>query len=331
MLAITGATGRLGLNLVRALIAKKEKFFCIVRSEASAKKLPKGVKWRLASLENGAGLQKALEGATAVANLAGSIDTRLSTRELMIANATATSHLFTALPSTVKRVVHISSISVYGKRLRHVPSDEFQMPQPDCPYAASKLAGERIARTHSLRFPVIVLRPAIIYGPGFEEGFFPILKNIEEEKMQIIGNGENHIPLIHSDDVVSAILLALKSNRAGLAIYNIAPSPEDTPTQMEVFAMAASALKKPAPSSSIPYTFALLTIGARQAALSLAGKKTSFTADMVDQIAMDRMFDTSLAKKELGWERRIGLKEGISQTLSEYREWKHGKNSRHSS
>lgn len=323
MIAITGATGRIGLRLVAELQKMGKKPIAIVRSEASARKLPKGVKFRIASLENGDGVSEALAGADAVVNLAGSTDTRLTDGQLALANISATSHLFHCLPPSVKNAVHVSSITIYGKELPHVPCDEFAHPNPDTPYARTKWAGERIARDAAMRLPVSVLRPAIVYGPSFEDGFYPMLNKLQDGSAKIIGNGENRMPLVHVDDVVLAIVLALKNPKQGLSVYNIS-SPEST--QKEIYAMAASALGVNPPTKSIPRQMAKLLASANSFSASLRGRRTSFTPDMVDQLSADRAFDTYLAHKHLGWSPRITLKEGIIQTVKAYKRSKYGKN-----
>lgn len=322
MIIITGATGRMGLKLVDALRKSKQQFCCIVRSRESAKKLPRGVKFRLASLESGAGLANALKDASIVIHLAGSTDTRLGMHALALANVVSCQNLYHSLPKKTSRVIHASSIAVYGKHLPHIPCDEHAHPKPDSPYARTKWAGERIARDAAIRFPVTVLRPAIVYGPAFHEGFFAVLKSIEEKKMAIIGKGDNYVAFVHVDDLVEAILLAMKSEKPGLSVYNISNSPQDSLTQTQLFELAAKELGAPVPTSHISYTAARLSISARQSLFSLFGKSTSLTPDMVDQISSSRVFETWAAQTELGWSPKIGLKEGIRQTVSEYLEWK---------
>jgi len=322
MIVITGATGRIGLALVDALKARKEKFACIVRDRDSAKKLHKGVKFRLASLESGAGLAGALKDADIIVHLAGSTNTRESAHSLALANVVSAQNLYHSLPKKISRIVHASSIAVYGKRLPHIPCDEHAHPKPDTPYARTKWAGERIAREAAIRFPVTILRPAIVYGPHFHEGFFTVLKSIEKGQLSIIGKGDNYVAFVHVDDLVEALLLSIRSKKLGLSVYNISNPPQDSLTQIQLYETAAKELGVAAPKSHIPFTAAKIAISARQSILSLFGRKTSLTPEMADQIAFNRVFDTWAAQTELGWSPKIRLKEGIRQTVLEYNEWK---------
>jgi NAD dependent epimerase/dehydratase len=65
-----------------------------------------------------------------------------------------------------RRVVHTSTSEVYGTA-RYVPMDEGHPLQAQSPYAASKIAADKIAESFHLSFgvPVSTLRPFNTYGP----------------------------------------------------------------------------------------------------------------------------------------------------------------------
>ena len=64
------------------------------------------------------------------------------------------------------RVVHTSTSEVYGTAQR-VPIDESHPLQAQSPYAASKIAADKLAESYHLSFgvPVVTLRPFNTYGP----------------------------------------------------------------------------------------------------------------------------------------------------------------------
>jgi NAD dependent epimerase/dehydratase len=64
------------------------------------------------------------------------------------------------------RVVHTTTSEVYGTA-RRVPIDESHPLQAQSPYAASKIAADKLAESYHLSFgvPVVVLRPFNTYGP----------------------------------------------------------------------------------------------------------------------------------------------------------------------
>ena len=66
----------------------------------------------------------------------------------------------------VERVVHTSTSEVYGTA-KHVPIEEDHPLQAQSPYAASKIAADKIAESfhHAFGLPVTTVRPFNTYGP----------------------------------------------------------------------------------------------------------------------------------------------------------------------
>jgi NAD dependent epimerase/dehydratase len=82
-------------------------------------------------------------------------------------NATGTLNVLEAARDLgTGRVVHTSTSEVYGTA-RRVPIDESHPLQAQSPYAASKIAADKLAESYHLSFgvPVVTLRPFNTYGP----------------------------------------------------------------------------------------------------------------------------------------------------------------------
>jgi len=87
--------------------------------------------------------------------------------EFAATNALGTLHVLDAARETgVLRIVHTSTSEVYGTA-RYVPIDEGHPLQAQSPYAASKIAGDKMAEAFHLTYdlPVVTLRPFNAYGP----------------------------------------------------------------------------------------------------------------------------------------------------------------------
>lgn len=88
-------------------------------------------------------------------------------REVFETNALGTLNvLMAAREHGVKRLVHTSTSEVYGTAVR-VPMDTQHPLQAQSPYAASKIAADKIAQSFraSYGLPVVTVRPFNIYGP----------------------------------------------------------------------------------------------------------------------------------------------------------------------
>jgi len=313
---LTGATGRLGSHLLAALLARKEKVRAVVRP-GSKGSLPRGVErfeWDLSS----APLPNAAFGDVDRAIHAAGLVGGHPAQELMRHNATATRNFVSACPqSRVKKLVVASSISIYGEYKGQTVDEEFE-PRTASPYGKSKLAAEDEVRRHHRAIPTALLRFGMIYGPGFEQGYFDVFRYIEKGKMRIFGNGKNRIPLVHIDDAVRALLLALDAPLISLREYNIVG--EEQSTQEELLAMASAALGKPAPShhSSLIFVQSASAIGSILAALGMPSP-VKFDAENIRQLTLDRAYSGERAQRELGFSARVKLADSIKQMVFEYR------------
>jgi len=119
----------------------------------------------------------------------------------------------------VKRVVYVSTYSVYGKN--KIPNKETQTPDCINPYSLSKFQGEQLCKLYSSLFKLetIILRPFVVYGDRQPEGgqYSPImhlfdLAKTKNNPIKIIGKGENKKDFIHVSDFVEACIISATVN-----------------------------------------------------------------------------------------------------------------------
>ena len=315
-IAVAGASGRLGQSFVRKLVENNYDAVALLRSKSSMGKIPKGVSHRFVDYNsNTSDLKKTLEDISHIVNITGTSSTYLPESELEKANVGATKKLLEAAPSSLQKFIHISSVSVYGKHHDGI-RDENSPKNADSAYAKTKLAGERVALSYKKNFSVIIIQPGMIYGPGFVGGFYPILRKILEGKMKLIGDGTNHIPLVHVDDVSNAILGALSAKVESGSTYLIVSEPQVTQTQL--IDMAASSLGVSPPNEHADYNTMRILVGLKVFYDQLRGKKPSITMDMVDQLYCDRRFSSKKAAMELRFKPSISFKMGIEQVVNQF-------------
>jgi len=312
LVLLTGATGRLGRALLPSLLARGDTVRAVVRPGTQAS-LPAGVEKVEFDLSSGALPSSSFDGVRYVVHLAGLVDSH-SYNELIAHNANATKELLSQCPSSVKRVVIASSISIYGEYSGQVVDETFT-PKTESPYGKSKLMAEDFARDFCDSLPLVFLRFGMIYGPGFEEGYFEVLRYLEKGKMQIIGSGENRIPLLHSSDAVNAILLSLESNAPHCREYNIVGAEQFT--QKQLLSLAAGALGVPAPEKHIHPAMLSMALAMQ----GLSGKK-SLDPENIRQLTLDRAYSYERAKKELKYQPKVALAEGVREMVRIYKEKK---------
>ncbi len=283
--------------LVPVLAAKHFKPRLLVRDEGRARRLFRGLDCEFVQADllrsSFDDLVHACRGCCAVVHLAGSADYSLSERDLVALNYGGTERIVVAAKRAgVKRFVFLSSTSVYGARPRELPVTEKTRFSPSNAYGRSKLLAEYAVKR--ARIPFVILRPTVIYGPGFAAGFREVARALVKGKMFLVGDGSNRVPLVHVDDVVQAIVLALKSGKLN-EDYLIAGC--EVLTQEQVLRMLARALKVLPPQKKIPKWLALLLAGSAE------------KREYVRVLAEDRVFSLDKAQKLLGFrpKRRLGV------------------------
>jgi nucleoside-diphosphate-sugar epimerase len=286
---VTGASGRLGREVLRALPGAVP----LVRK-------PSGLKGEIVTDYSFHDLERILRNADVVIHLAASRDF-LDMGKAREGNVILTQRLATAAPPKA-RIVFASSISVYGKSLAAIPADEDTPTRPDTPYAKTKLQAEKIIAS---REDYVILRIGPIYGPGFEE-YFRVLRMIQDGTMRVIGSGNNHVPFVHVEDVARAIAAAVSGGRGVYVLVG------ECPTQNEAYAMAAKELGVEPPRKHVPAILAMLLARISLIRSSFSGTKPNFIPEDIAVLSSNRQFNCARAQKDLGFSPRPIL-EGIME------------------
>ena len=172
--------------------------------------------------------------------------------------------------SPPKKFIYTSSTSVYGQNDGSVVTEESPA-EPDAPTAKVLVETEKFllaqngsrGRSSHQNVPAIILRVAGIYGPGRGHSFKQFLRGAA----RIEGDGARFLNMIHRDDVIGAIIVALENGRPG-EIYNAA---DDEPvSQRNFFAWLAAELKSPMPATVSAETEGLRKRGATNKRISNA-------------------------------------------------------------
>ncbi|MFA6489743.1 MAG: NAD-dependent epimerase/dehydratase family protein [Candidatus Micrarchaeia archaeon] len=316
LVLVTGATGKLGSLVARALIARGDTVRAVVRPLSSGT-LPQGAEKFEHDLGPAALPATAFDGVGKVVHCAGLVGSH-PYDSLVLANAFSAKHLLANCPAEIEKVVMISSISVYGEHKGQLVDETFAT-ACESPYGKSKLLGETFAREYASALPIVLLRLGMIYGPDFEDGYFQILDRLAAGKMQILGDGNNRMPLVHQSDAVHAIMLALDSGEAitHCREYNIVGS--EQMTQKELLLLAASQLGVPAPEKSAPVILASAGVAMQQvlSAIHLC-KNPSVSPENIRQLTLDRAYSGGKAKAELGFEPQVKIAEGMKEVIAAY-------------
>ncbi len=126
--------------------------------------------------------------------------------------------LFRPMPDATPRIVYLSSMAVYGSAVGVV--DESAPLKTDAgAYGAAKVEAERLASSSP---ETVVLRPGCVYGPDSPQWTVRIARWLMARRIGDLGpSGDGCANLVHVDDVVAAVGLALREPRAVGQAYNL--------------------------------------------------------------------------------------------------------------
>ena len=228
---VTGGAGFVGSHLVEALLRAEQRvaivdnlddFYDPERKRANLREIARtgDVAFYPADIRDAAALKTVFEQvhpeviihAAARAGVRPSIEQPKLYEEVNVAGTV--NLLMLARTFGVRKLVFISSSSVYGATAR-VPfvEDHVEM-RPISPYAATKLAGELICFTYShlYRLPVVCLRLFTVYGPRQRPdlAIHKFTALLEAGKpIPIFGDGTTSRDYTYVDDIVAGILASI--------------------------------------------------------------------------------------------------------------------------
>jgi len=216
-------------------------------------------------------------------------------REYNAVNVGGTVSLMEAMRDVgVRRVVLISSGAVYGDQAEQ-PLRETMTPQPQSPYAVSKLAAEYYVRTIGDLWGIetVSLRVFNAYGPGqhLPASHPPVIMNLLRQATRggtivIHGDGYQTRDYVYVDDVVSAMIAASTAPSLDKLVINVGSGTETNLRELvslvlEITGSQAEVMYNPRTSSGVSRMRA----------------------------------DLTLAREKLGYQPSISLADGIRLTL----------------
>jgi UDP-glucose 4-epimerase len=309
---VTGGAGTIGKAVVRRLERERDLAVRIVDYRLEGGEASEGREAFQADLRDLASARRAVAGCARVVHLAAIVGGIANFHKLpytlLEANNALYNSLFrAAIEARVERFVYVSS-SMAFERAQEFPTTEESLARtltPHSSYGFSKLSGEYYchAAHDELGLPFSIVRPFNAYGPGELPGEEPGIAHLVpdlierslrgERPLKIFGSGEQTRTLTHVDDIADGIAAALTHPAALREDFNVSANEELTVKEIAAIVWEAC--------------------GNDPAALELE-HLPSFEVDV-----QRRWPSTEKARRLLGWEARIGVREGIADTVRWFR------------
>jgi nucleoside-diphosphate-sugar epimerase len=324
---VTGASGWLGQNLVRALAPARERVRVLVPAAdqgATLELVSRSVEVVVGDVRDPAALDRLFDGTdgagTTVFHAAGVIHPAGRTRELFDVNVGGTQLVLDrARRHGARRLLHVSSNSPFGANDH--PTDRFTEDSPFDPYLSygkSKLEAEELVRAAAERGDVdaVILRPPWFYGPYQPARQTQWLATVRRGRFPLVGDGRQQRSMVFTGNLVHGLLRAEATPGVAGRAYWIADA-EPHPLR-EVFATVRRAFEAEGlpVSGGQPRLPRLAGVVAERVDRVLQGAgRYSQAIHVLGELKDTIACDISRARTELGYDPPTDLFEGMRASI----------------
>lgn len=302
---VTGAGGFIGSHLTERLVVEGATTRAFIRytSEGNrgwleGKSKAQGIQFFYGDIRDRDSLKAAMKGVDVVFHLAALIAIPYSyeaPNSYIDANIVGTTNVLqNARDLNIQRVIHTSTSEVYGTAVT-VPISEEHPLQGQSPYSATKIGADKLVEAYyrSFELPVTIVRPFNTYGP--RQSARAVIPTIVSQALS-----RNHVQLgaltptrdlNYVSDTVGGFLSAAQSERAIGETINFGSGQE----------ISIGDLAK-------------LIVELLDRKVEIRGESDRLRPEKSEVQRL--MCDNTKARELLGWSPKIGLREGLTETIA---------------
>ena len=322
---VTGASGFIGGRFAR--FALEQGLAVRVngrRAEALEPLVRRGAEFMPGDLADAALVRRLCEGVDAVVHCAGAVGVWGPYEHFHQANVVMTESVVEAcLKQGVRRLVHLSSPSIYFDGRAHVGLNEDQVPTRFANhYGATKYQSEKVALgAAEFGLEVLALRPRFVTGAGDTSIFPRMIAAQRKGKLKIIGKGLNKVDFTSVQNLNDALFSALLVTGTALGqAYNIS---NGQPVPLwDVVNYVMRRLDLPPVTAHMPYPLAWSVAALNEGLCYLRpGRPEPVLTRMgMAVLAKDFSLDIGRARQFLGYEPRASLWDAVDEFCDWWRQ-----------
>jgi nucleoside-diphosphate-sugar epimerase len=217
---VTGGSGFVGRNLIRALVARGVTVRALARSDKSIAAVEAlGATAVKGDLDDRDAMQRGMTGADVIYHAAAQTDQNASRADFHRVTVVGTDNaLAAARAAGVKRFVHVGTEAVLADGKPIVRADETRprASRPAGAYPWSKgLAEEKVIAANGGGFETVVIRPRFIWGADDTSVLPELIAAVKAGRFGWIGGGHYLTSTCHIANVVEGALLAAERGAPG--------------------------------------------------------------------------------------------------------------------
>jgi nucleoside-diphosphate-sugar epimerase len=313
---VTGASGFVGGRLSERLATEEGvRVRAMVRNAKRAERLRKlpleVVKADLLDLSS---LREAIKGCDLVFHCAALVRETGDRKEFFQTNVKGTENILKASSDAgIKKFIHFSSVAVYGLN----PPDGADETTPCQPcgnlYCDTKIAAEKAVWVAHQKtgLPVVVIRPTNVYGPYSNPWTIRPMKLVNSGQMILINGGAGFCNYVYIDNLIDATLAATERDQSVGQVYLITDG--NAVMWKEFFGCYARMAGKPR-MRSVPEWLGKAIALSMEIGSKLTGKPPKITREAVRFLTRQARFNIEKARRDLGYQPRFSLEEGMKLT-----------------
>lgn len=222
-----------------------------------------------------------------------------------------------ASENNIKKIIFYSSVAVYG--IRPEVSNEQMSPQPDGPYGASKLAGERVLEKWAAEQPdrcVVIIRPTLVFGPNNMANMRNLIRQIDSGLYFHLGKAENVKSIAYVENVVAATLFAKDRMKPGVTVYNYADEPQMS--TRKISEVIAEALGKKI-RLTVPRTLGIMMGLPFDLLIKVTGKNLPISSARIKKLGT-QTYHSAMKLFSEGFKPRFTTVDGLKKMVQWYKE-----------
>ncbi len=318
---VTGGTGFTGSHLVKRLLSRGHQVRVLDNQEGILIDDLKaaGAEITLGSVTDRSLLEKLVPGCEVVYHLAAAFrKINVPSHVYKDTNVGGTRGLLELCErESVRKIVYCSTQGVHGN-IKNPPGNEDSPIAPEDYYQQTKYDGEVVAHEFMQRgLDITILRPTALYGPGDPGRFLMLFRQVKKGSFPFFGNGQTLYHPLYVDNFVDAFELAESRPEAKGQTYLIAD--EKFYPIKEIVLEIARIMKVDVKTPHYPF-WPLYIISA---VVELLYKPFPVDPPLfrrrADWYRQNRAFSIDKARRELGYQPAVGLRDGLTRTYEWYK------------